>query len=194
MPYDPQKIKNEAETEVALTIDHFCGNGDTFKKLQEIQDSEPDINTYYNYVLRCTDGMFKGKFLYVNTTPDGELFGSGDPEELDLTMYIESANLSEKHAEIKFVDNCKYILRDCGSETGTWTRIGRPGDSLNEQYLTGGIDLYQESRMRMYKAGDYQFVIEEHPLKEFNEVSSWLKANYFPKCMDIFEMKQIRTL
>ena len=41
---------------------------------------------YYNYILKCTDGMFKGRFLYVNTTPDGELFGSGDPEELDLTM------------------------------------------------------------------------------------------------------------
>lgn len=46
----------------------------------------------------------------------------------------------------------------------------------------------------MYKVGDYQFIIEEHPLKEFNEVASWLKANYFPKCQDIFEMKQIRTL
>ena len=126
--------------------------------------------------------MFKGRFLYVNTTPDGELFGSGDPEELDLTMYIESANLSEKHAEIKFVEDCKYILRDCGSETGTWTRIGRPGDSINDQFSSGAIDLYQESRMRMYKVEDYQFVIEEHPLKEFNEVTSWLKANYFPKC------------
>ena len=48
--------------------------------------------------------------------------------------------------------------------------------------------------MRMYKVGDYQFKIEEHPLKEFNEVSNWLKANYFQKCQDIFEMKQIRTL
>ena len=46
----------------------------------------------------------------------------------------------------------------------------------------------------MYKVGDYQFIIEEHPLKEFNEVSNWLKANYFQKCQDIFEMKQIRTL
>ena len=47
-------------------------------------------------------------------------------------MYIESANLSEKHAEIKFIENCKYILRDCGSETGTWIRIGRPGESLTD--------------------------------------------------------------
>jgi len=44
-------------------------------------------------------------FLFMNTTPDGEMFGSGDPEvNQDITMYIESADLSEKHAEIKFLD------------------------------------------------------------------------------------------
>jgi len=76
-----------------------------------------------------------GKFLYINTTPDGELFGSGNPDELDLTMYIESANLSERHAEIKFVEDCKYFLHDCNSETGTWLRVGNEGD-------TSGIDLF----------------------------------------------------
>lgn len=102
----------------------------------------------YNYLLKCTDGIFSGKFLYINTTPDGELFGSGDPDKIDLTMYIESAELSEKHAEIKFVDNCKYLLRDCGSETGTWVR-------LNEK------DLYSQNRKQIYKVKDYQFIIEE---------------------------------
>lgn len=38
-------------------------------------------------------------------------------------MYIESADLSEKHAEIKFIDNCKYALKDCGSDSGTWVRV-----------------------------------------------------------------------
>jgi hypothetical protein len=42
------------------------------------------------YLLRCTDGIFKGKFLFINVTPDGEVFGSGDPEQnQDITMYIE---------------------------------------------------------------------------------------------------------
>jgi FHA domain len=103
----------------------------------------------YNYLLKCTDGIFSGKFLFINTTPDGELFGSGDPEKIDLTMYIESAELSEKHAEIKFVDNCKYILRDCGSTGGTWVRVTREHD------------LYLQNRRRIYKVGDYQFTIEE---------------------------------
>jgi hypothetical protein len=78
--------------------------------------------------LKCTDGIFSGKFLFINTTPDGELFGSGDPDKIDLTMYIESAELSEKHAEIKFIDNCKYILKDCGSTGGTWVRVSREHD------------------------------------------------------------------
>lgn len=44
--------------------------------------------------------------MFINTTPDGELFGSGDPEvNEDITMYIESAGLSERHAEIKFEDS-----------------------------------------------------------------------------------------
>lgn len=33
-----------------------------------------------HYLLKCTDGIFSGKFLFMNTTPDGEVFGSGDPE------------------------------------------------------------------------------------------------------------------
>ncbi len=88
--------------------------------------------------MKCTDGIFSGKFLFINTTPDGELFGSGDPEKIDLTMYIESAELSERHAEIKFLEGSKYILRDCGSETGTWVWIRE-------------INLYEEPRNRIYK-------------------------------------------
>lgn len=99
--------------------------------------------------MKCTDGIFSGKFLFINTTPDGELFGAGDPDKIDLTMYIESADLSEKHAEIKFVENSKYVLKDCGSEGGTWVRISKD------------CDLYQQSRRRVFKVCDYQFVIEE---------------------------------
>lgn len=124
--------------------------------------------------------------MYINTTPDGELFGSGDPDTIDLTMYIESADLSEKHAEIKFVDGCKYILRDCGSENGTWVRINRE------------VDLYSQNRRRVYKVHDYHFVIEEskHPdltysifigSEYFDEVSCWLRYHGFIKYSDIFK-------
>ena len=158
-------VRNDDKTEVAPWIDNFFDKGLSYKTMQKVQD-EAEINSYYNYVLKCTDGIFMNKFIYINTTPDGELFGSGDPEALDLTMYIESANLSERHAEIKFVDNCKYLLHDCNSDTGTWIRIGRHGES-KESSQACGIDLYEESRMRIYKAGEYQFVVEEHPTEEF---------------------------
>ena len=73
-------MRNDPKTEVAPYIELFLKNGNSFKGLQEVQD-DSEINDYYNYILRCTDGnMFEGKFLYINTTPDGELFGSGDPE------------------------------------------------------------------------------------------------------------------
>ena len=70
--------------------------GISFKSLEEDLDGP-------HYVLKCTEGIFSGWFLYINTTPDGEVFGSGDPEiNQDITMYIESSDLSERHSEIKF--------------------------------------------------------------------------------------------
>lgn len=149
---EKQEVRNDEKTEVAPWLDNYVGNGETFKKLEIIQD-ESEINNYYNYVLKCTDGIFLNKFIFINTTPDGELFGSGDPEELDLTMYIESAHLSDKHAEIKFADNSKYLLHDCNSETGTWVRIGHPGE-YKDGTVPCGLDLYEESRLRIYKAGE----------------------------------------
>jgi len=46
-------------------------------------------------------------------------------------MYIEDPELSALHADIKYVDNSKYILQDCGSKNGiyasftlgTWVRV-----------------------------------------------------------------------
>lgn len=79
LPYDPSTIRNEPDTEIALSVDNYFGNGDTFKKLQEAQNNDKiDTKEYYNYILKCTDGMFKGRYFYINTTPDGESFGSGD--------------------------------------------------------------------------------------------------------------------
>lgn len=119
--------------DLAPNLKDFIGNSERFRdlsKFQILKSLHCSIFIFfigergnYNYLLKCTDGIFSGKFLFINTTPDGELFGSGDPDKIDLTMYIESADLSEKHAEIKFVDNCKYVLRDCGSESGTWVRV-----------------------------------------------------------------------
>ncbi|CAJ1423535.1 unnamed protein product [Effrenium voratum] len=68
-------------------------------------------------------GLFAGRFIYINRTPQGELFGS-DRNSNAVTMYIENAGLSPSHAEIKFNgQTCQYFLRDAGSTDGTWVRI-----------------------------------------------------------------------
>lgn len=70
-----------------------------------------------DYVLRCVKGIFGGKFIYINLTSDGEVFGS-DPNA-DLTLYIENGGLAPKHADIKYDFNeKKYYLKDLDSETG----------------------------------------------------------------------------
>lgn len=71
------------DNNLAPTLNSYIGSGERFVDLTEKGN--------FNYLLKCTDGIFSGKFLYINTTPDGELFGSGDPDKIDLTMYIESA-------------------------------------------------------------------------------------------------------
>lgn len=168
-------IKNSAETDVAPLIHNFVGNGETFKQLIDIQEADEDVNNHFNYILKCTDGLFKDKFLYINTTPDGESFGSGDPDEYDLTMYIESDCLSKRHAEIRF-DYPKYLLRDCGSENGTWVRIGHPCQDAAKGYTVGDLDLHNETRLRTYKAGQHVFQIEETG-QDFDQVAAWLTAN-----------------
>jgi hypothetical protein len=51
-------------------------------------------------LLKCTEGIFEGKFFYINMTPEGEVIGSvGDQT---VSMHIENASLSPAHAEIKF--------------------------------------------------------------------------------------------
>ena len=60
------------------------------RPLSFAQIQENELYETKQYLLRCTDGFFQGKFLFMNTTPDGEVFGSGDPEKnQDITMYIE---------------------------------------------------------------------------------------------------------
>ena len=53
------------------------------------------------YVLRCIQGEYTGRFLFINMTEGGEVFGSADPDENEqITMYIENAGLSAFHASI----------------------------------------------------------------------------------------------
>mmetsp|Transcript_43988 Transcript_43988/g.99390 ORF Transcript_43988/g.99390 Transcript_43988/m.99390 type:complete len:647 (+) Transcript_43988:87-2027(+) len=76
-----------------------------------------------DYIVKCTEGLFAGRFIYVSRSAQGELFGS-DKGSKDVTMYIENAELSPKHAEIKFnSQSCQYFLKDSVSTGGTWVRL-----------------------------------------------------------------------
>eukprot|EP00927_Polykrikos_kofoidii_P016775 TRINITY_DN1760_c0_g1_i1.p1 TRINITY_DN1760_c0_g1~~TRINITY_DN1760_c0_g1_i1.p1 ORF type:complete len:714 (-),score=140.90 TRINITY_DN1760_c0_g1_i1:139-2280(-) len=98
-----------------------------------------------DFVLRCTEGIFQGRFIYINRSASGELFGS-DGDCKDITMYIENAGVSPKHAEIRWEENTSpcveletpraeeedtdlysralaYSLRDSESIDGTWVRL-----------------------------------------------------------------------
>lgn len=117
-----------------------------------------------DYVVRCTEGLFAGRFIYVNRTPQGELFGS-DKACKDITMYIENADLSPRHAEIKFNDQTyQYFLRDAGSDDGTWVRIrwNRSIEIAPGQEIRIGRTLLRVS--------------EGPPIPPEEEVSQWLAS------------------
>ena len=125
---------HEIEREAANQLAPLLDEAKQLKQFASLADTR-------KYMLLCTDGIFKGKFLFLNMTADGEVFGSGDPEQHDdITMYIEQAELSERHARIHYCDKQgnlmeedengdideytgNFLLQDCGSHSGTWIRV-----------------------------------------------------------------------
>jgi len=135
-----------------------------------------------DYVVKCTEGLFSGRFIYVNRTPQGELFGS-DKGSKEVTMYIENASLSPKHAEIKFNSQTyQYFLCDAGSAEGTWLRIRwnrsvevAPGQELN--------------------IGDSILDIERGPeIVGAQEVEHWLAAYQLQQWAPLFHASGVTTL
>jgi hypothetical protein len=75
-----------------------------------------DIGTF-DYVLRCIEGPYLGKFFYVNTSPNGEIIGGAlgydmtrNPERL--TIYMENCQLQARHAAIQLNHHCQYTIKD----------------------------------------------------------------------------------
>lgn len=71
----------------------------------------------YDYVLKCIEGPYCSKFVYLNTALP-EIIGGGSSYDIaknpdNVTMFIENADLSTKHAEITFHrDSNSYVLRN----------------------------------------------------------------------------------
>ena len=99
---------------------------------------------FYHFLLKCTEGLFKGKFFYINTSSEGEIIGGGDYNSL--TLHIEKASLAERHCSIKFTGDYKYILDDLESADGTWVKVF-------------DLNLSEESRERVYRVSDYEFIV-----------------------------------
>lgn len=151
------------------------------ERLDRVQMDQIDSGPV-DYVVKCTEGLFAGRFIYVNRTPQGELFGS-DKGSKDITMYIENANLSPKHTEIKFNDQTyQYFLRDFGSVDGTWVRIrwNRSVEVAPGQELRIGDTLVE--------------VREGQTIRPEDEVPQWLTAYQLRHLADKFLERDIHSL
>ena len=165
------------------------------------QDSKAfcELFDFKYYVLRCTDGIFEGKFLYLNMSNEGEIFGSGDPDKYaDITMYIEKAGLSTYHSQITYVDNNgkpykssqideyegHHLLQDCGSETGTWLRV-----------MSSGLDLHMAADLgTVFMIGPNQFTVERSS-ETIDEVAEFLRqANVTPEIVEVVNKCEVRSI
>lgn len=100
---------------IAPLIETLIGEG------KEVSPTEI-TNGVMDYSLKCISGPHKGKFAYINLTPDGEIIGDRD-EDGQVTLAVPGANLDPKHAQIIYKSGC-YILKDLNSTTGTWHKYG----------------------------------------------------------------------
>ena len=104
----------------AITKDNFDISG---KKENITEIGELNLK----YVLKCIDGVYKNRFLFITTHPDGEVFGAGDAKLFGLTLQIEGVGLASKHAQLKFDGFKSFNVKDFGSESGTWMNIPKDG-------------------------------------------------------------------
>ena len=121
-------------------------------------------------------------------------------------MYIEAAELSERHADIKFqcplqiqsqnsleyetefARKGQYVLKDCNSQSGTWTKIPNSFASEQNSML---INLH-ESLDRIFKVDQHHFVFELDPTRDsIDEVSSWLQTIQSPNLAKALEENQM---
>lgn len=82
------------------------------------------------YVLKCIEGLFKNRFLYVTTHKEGEVIGGGDAKQHGLTLQIEGVGLADSHCKLKFNGFKKFMVKDLGASSGTWLKIPKDGIAI----------------------------------------------------------------
>jgi hypothetical protein len=95
-------------------------------------ESLDDVPSGRNQLLvRCVEGKYKGRFFYVNPNVrdmqnQGETLGSEETTQPPLTMVIAGAGLSSRHCKIWMdAETGCYLVKDLGSDTGTWVKVRR---------------------------------------------------------------------
>ena len=96
------------------------------ESLQEIKELP------LRYVLKCINGMYRNRSLFISTNPEGELIGAGSTKDNALTLQIEGARLSLKHIKLVFDGVKGFEVMDFGSESGTWMDIVGEGVEIND--------------------------------------------------------------
>jgi len=89
-------------------------------------------------------------------------------------MYIENAELSEKHAEIIFNQYCQYTMKDCSDHKttkGTWVKVPTSGK---------GVDIYANQNLnRKYMINKHKYAFHFEETKEsLREVELWMQSNH----------------
>ena len=129
-------------------------------------------------MLNCIEGIFKNRFLYITTHKDGEILGSGDAKLYGLTLQIEGAGLSPKHAQLKFDGFKNFDVLDFASENGTWMNIPKEGVEVKDgEFFTIGPFIIE-----------FCFTI---PLNEIEEICMCYHISYLS---DILEYNGIKSL
>ena len=91
------------------------------------------------YVLKCIEGLFKNRSLYITTHKEGEIIGGGDAKEHNLTLQIEGANLANCHCKLRFNGLKRFFVKDYNTTNGTWLKIPKEGVKIknNDIFILG---------------------------------------------------------
>ena len=125
--------------------------------VQLLDDSGTD------YVLRCMQGIYKGMFVYINLTENGEIIGSSVH---DCTLCLDDCDLLPKHCQIKYGINNNdqkkggYYLKSFGE---TWLKIRYDCPAI----IHDGMEI---------KIGNLTYIVKAQN-DNFSEITEWLYMN-----------------
>lgn len=177
---------NEESSEVGEKIHIFAETIDQILNRGEDIPTKDISNGLVDYSLRCLKGIHRGKFLYLNLTPEGEMIG-GDPNDPALTLYMENSNLDNRHIQI-ISKNCCYYLKDLNSSTGTFTKQGNDDPIL----IRDGMIMQINSQFFQFTFGeDIEDTVQEW-LKKYG-ISEYTQKAHQMGCTDVSQLVDLNV-